>query len=77
MWKMKFKVENAIKQPFPKLYQIIRFFDMKFISRVRYIQLSQIADFDKILDEKHKPFPLVGSSPVPKDIIAVARKGSS
>jgi len=77
VWKMKFKVENAIKQPFPKLYQVIRFFDMKFISRVRYTQLSQIVDFDKILDEKHKPFPLVGNSPVPKDIIVVARKGSS
>ena len=42
--------------------------------RMRYTRLSQIADFDKMLDEKHKPFPLVGSSLTPICVIAVARK---
>jgi len=76
-WRIRLKVEKAIKpfiSPFPRLYQIIRFFDRRFILHVHYTQLSQIADFDKILDEKHKPFPLVGSSLIPKSIIAVARK---
>ena len=72
------RIEKAMK-PFilniPKLYQIVRFFTRKFI--FHHTQFSQIADFDKILDEKRKPFPLVGSSLIPKTIIAIARKGFS
>lgn len=74
LWKIKFKIGSAIRQPFPKLYEIMEFFYKRFIRRDRYVQLSQIVDWDKILTEKYEPFPLVGSSPIPKQIIAVARK---
>ena len=72
------KIERALERFdffLPQLYlSINKLLYSRLISRVRYTQLSQIADFDKILDEKHKPFPLVGSSLTPICVIAVARK---
>jgi ubiquinone/menaquinone biosynthesis C-methylase UbiE len=73
-WKIKFRVAMGIKARIPKLYQIIEFLFRISILRGHYARLSQIGDWDKILTEKYKPTPLIGSSPIPRDIIAVARK---
>jgi len=51
IWGIKFRVFMAIKAHIPKLYPIIEFFYGRFILHERYIQLSQAADFDNILDE--------------------------
>ena len=79
-WRIRLNTEKLVKpliSQFSRLYRIIRFFDRRFILQVHHTQFSQIADFDKILDEKRKPFPLLGSSLIPKTVIAVARKYSS
>ena len=76
-WKIRIRIEKTITpllKSIPKLYEAARYLDRRLIKRVHYTQLSQIADLDKILTGKEKPFPLVASSPVPKTIIAVARK---
>jgi len=76
-WKIRIRIEKAITpllKSIPKLYEAARYLDRRLIKRVHYTQLSQIADLDKILTGKEKPFRLVASSPVPKTIIAVARK---
>ncbi|MFC1940377.1 class I SAM-dependent methyltransferase [Chloroflexota bacterium] len=66
----------------PQLYELIRLF-YKYVITVPYTkmfyryphtQLSQIRDWDKLLDENYKPYPLDNSSLTPKIIIAVARK---
>jgi 2-polyprenyl-3-methyl-5-hydroxy-6-metoxy-1,4-benzoquinol methylase len=78
-WRIRLKIEKLVKpfiSPFPRIYQIIRFFDRRYVLQVYHTHLSQIADSNRILDEKLKPFPLVSSSLIPKTVIAVARKGS-
>lgn len=79
-WRIRLNMEKFVKpfiSPFPRLYRFIRFFDKRFVLQVHQTQFRQITDFDRILDEKLKPFPLVGSSLIPKTIIAVARKPST
>jgi ubiquinone/menaquinone biosynthesis C-methylase UbiE len=73
-WGRKYNTAMMVKTHIPKLYEILEFFYVKLIARVRYIQLNQIDDWDKILSEKYKPSPLGGDSPIPKQIIALARK---
>lgn len=78
-WRIRLNIEKLVKpclSLFPNIYQVIRSFDKRFILHVHQTQFSQITDFNKILDEKLKPFPLIGSSLIPKTIIAVARKSS-
>lgn len=48
----------ATKAHIPKPYQIIEFFYRRFIIRMRYMQLSQIEGWDKILTEKINPLQL-------------------
>jgi ubiquinone/menaquinone biosynthesis C-methylase UbiE len=71
-WELKFKTEKMASKVSPK-FEIMGLL-YKRLLHTRRIRLSQIADWNKILNEKHKPFPLVSGSPIPKDIIAVARK---
>jgi ubiquinone/menaquinone biosynthesis C-methylase UbiE len=78
-WRIRLNIEKLVKpfiSPFPRIYQIIRFFDRRYVLKVHYTQFSQITDLDRILYEKLKPFPLLGSSLIPKTVIALARKGS-
>lgn len=81
-WIIWVKMEKVIT-PFipyiPKLlYESMRFFYRRFkgfIVHERYIKLSEITDFDVLLTEKYKLFPIDSNSPIiPKTIIAVARK---
>ena len=71
------KIERAVK-PFilsiPKLYRVLKFLDMRFIRRMPSMQLSQMEDFDSLLNGAQKPLPLNNGSLAPRTIIAVARK---
>ena len=66
----------------PKLYELIKILYRyvinlpytKMFYRYPHTQLSQIRDWDRMLDENYKPYPLDSSSLTPKIIIAVARK---
>ena len=76
-WAIKFKIARVIDAHIAKFYPIIELYYRmfrRFILRSRYMNLSQIENWDKILTERCKPSPLIGSSPIPKSLIAVARK---
>jgi ubiquinone/menaquinone biosynthesis C-methylase UbiE len=76
-WRIRIRIEKAITpllRSIPKLYEAARYLDRILIKRIHYTQLNQIVDLEEVLAGKEKPFVLVNGSPVPKTIIAVARK---
>ncbi len=73
-WRIRFEIQNALKH-LPPVYRLVESLYFRFIRRDRYIQFTQTTAWDKILTGQYKASPyIVGSSPIPKGIIAVARK---
>lgn len=76
------KAIQPLNSRIPKLYELMKLFYRyviefpyrKVFYHYPHMQLSQIEDWDKILDEKYKPYPLANSLLTPRTIIAVAKK---
>ena len=61
----------------PHLHRLINFFTKFFFVRYHLVKLSECSSdtFDRIVDEKYRPYPLECKSLIPGDIIGISIKG--